>query len=69
MFILLNGASDSLILFRFWNISHFLLSSFSEISNDHCLSFVAFPSLIALYHTLVKSNLNYAFPVFRLRFL
>ena len=24
MFILLNGSSDSLILFKFWNISHFL---------------------------------------------
>ena len=47
MFILLNGASDSLILFKFWNISHFLLSSFSEISNGRCLSSVVFPSLIA----------------------
>ena len=47
MFILLNGASDSLILYRFWNISHLLLSSFSEMSNGLCLSFVAFPSLIA----------------------
>ena len=33
-------------LLKFWNISCFLLSSFSEISNGHCLSSVAFPSLI-----------------------
>ena len=47
MFTLLNGASDSLILFRFWNISYFLFLSFSEISNGHCLWSAAFPSLIA----------------------
>ena len=47
MFILLNGTSDSLILFKFWNISHFLISSFSEISDGCCLSSVVFPSLIA----------------------
>ena len=41
------GASDSLILFKFWNISRFLLSSFSEISNGRCLSSIVFPSLIA----------------------
>ena len=45
MFILLNGTSDSLILFKFWNISHFL-SSFSEISSGWCLSSIALPSLI-----------------------
>ena len=34
-------------LIRFWNISCFLLSSFSEISNGHYLSSIVFPSLIA----------------------
>ena len=62
MFILLNGASDSLILFKFWNISHFLLSSFSEISNGHCLSSVVFPSLTACsIISWSKVYLDYAF--------
>ena len=45
MFILLNKASDSVILFKFWNISYFSLSSFSEMTNGHSLSSVAFTSL------------------------
>ena len=68
LFILLNGASDSLILFKFWNISRFLLSSFTEISNGHCLSSVVFPSLIArsimpwskvIFIMLLQSPMNF----------
>ena len=43
---MLNEASDSLILFKFWNISRFLLLSFSEMSNGLCFSSIVFPNLI-----------------------
>ena len=46
MFILLNRISDYLILFKFWNTSHFLSSSFSEMSSGWFFSSVAFPSQI-----------------------
>ena len=38
MFIFLNGASDSLILFKFKNISRFLLSYF-RVMISYCLAF------------------------------
>ena len=38
MFIFLNGASDSLILFKFKNISPFLLSYF-RVMISYCLAF------------------------------
>ena len=41
------GAHDSLIVVKIWNIFLFLLLSFSEISNGHCLLSVAFSTLIA----------------------
>ena len=76
MFIFLNGTSGFLILFKFGNISHFLLSSFSNISICYFSQ-----SDCILYHALVKSNLDYAFaksyklldilffPIFKFRFL
>ena len=48
MITLLNGAPASLISFRFWNISCFLVSSFNVMSNGLSWSSFTFQSLIAL---------------------
>ena len=59
MFILLNGTSDSLILFKF---SHFLSSSFSEMSSGQCLSSIALPSLI-MCSIMLLSKLTLIMPL------
>ena len=53
---------DSLILFKFWNISHFLSSSFSVMSSGWCLSSIALPSLI-MHSIMLWSKLILTMPL------
>ena len=62
MFILLKGTSDSLVLFKFWNISHFLSSSFSMMSSGQCLSYITLPSLI-MHSIMLWSKLILIMPL------
>ena len=62
MFILLNGTSDSHILFKFWNISHFLSSPFSVMSSGQCLSSITLPSLI-MHSIMLWSKLILIMPL------